>query len=265
MPGAAGVIRRALLIWGWGHLTLGDRRGWLLVLLEPLAIAGLLLAAWSLIDGTSWLAVFVPLLALLVVWVGQAIHAHRRAIALGRAPGGELALAWILPLAMAVVSAFWLVGGRHGSPAATVEAYMDAWRAGQPSAATGLFADAGLDAAALGAFWSDQSSELAEQLTQGRATFGPESGLDPARPFGSLRVTQREPSAAGEVSFRVEIVRSERFETTLLGFITTAAQRTIVVQPLVQLTLREERTGGSWLASSSWRVVGVWGGGKRLP
>ena len=257
VPGAAGVLRRALLIWGWGHVTLGDRRGWLLVLFQPLAIGGLALAAGQLIDGTRWLAVFVPLVALLVFWVGQAVHAHRRAIALGGAPGGELQLALFLPFAFALLTVFWLVGGRHGSPASTVEAYMDAWQAGRPDAAAGLFPDTNLETAALQHFWVDQSSELVTRISDGRAAFGPVSGLDPARPFNSLRVSELATSVAGEAAFTVEIVRTERFETTLLGIIPVAAQRTIVVAPVAQITLHEEPASAGLLPSSTWRVVAV--------
>lgn len=259
------MLRRALLIWGWGHITLGDRRGWLLVLLQPLAIGGLLLATWQLIDGTRWLALFVPLVALLVVWVGQAVHAHRRATALEGAPGGELQLALFLPFAFAALTAFWLIGGRHGSPASTVEAYMDAWRAGRPDAAAGLFPGLSLDPAALQRFWADQSSELATSLSDGRATYGELSGLDPARPFDSLRVSELATDIPGQATFSVEIVRTESFETTMLGIIPVAAQRTIVVAPVAQLTLREEPTRAGLLPSSTWGVVAVWTEDSHIP
>jgi hypothetical protein len=264
VPGAAGVLRRALLLWGWGHITLGDRRGWLLVLLQPLAIGGLLLAAWELIDGTRWLVVFVPLVVLLVFWVGQAVHAHRRATALGGAPGGELQLALFLPFAFALLTTFWLIGGHHGSPASTVEAYMDAWQSGRPDAAVGLFPDPNPDPAALQRFWAGQSSELVTRLSEGRTTYGPLSGLDPARPFNSLRVTELE-AVSGSATFNIEIVRTERFETTMLGIIPMGAQRTIVVAPVAQITLREEPTRGGLLASSTWSIVTVWTSDSHVP
>jgi hypothetical protein len=265
VPGAASVLRRALLIWGWGHIALGDRRGWLLVLLQPLAIGGLLIAGWQLIDGTLWLAVFVPLVVLLVFWVGQAVNAHRRAVALGGAPGGELQLALFLPVVLAVLTAFWLIGGRHGSAASTVEAYMDAWEAGRPDAAASLFPDSDLDTAALQRFWADQSSWLATQLSEGRATFGEISGLDPVRPFDSLRVSEVATPAPGEATFSVEIVRTETFETSLLGILPMSGQRTIVVQPVEQITLREHPASTSWLPSSTWGVVAVWASQGHIP
>jgi hypothetical protein len=265
MPGAAGVLRRALLIWGWGHITLGDRRGWLLVLLQPLAIGGLLLAAWQLIDSTGWLVVFVPLVGLITFWVGQAVHAHRRATALGGAPGGELQLALFLPFALALLTAFWLVGGRHGSAASTVEAYMDAWRANRPDAAADLFTDSNFDTAVLQRFWTSQSSEMAAILLEGRATYGPLSGLDPVHPFDSLRVSEGATATPGQATFSVEIVRTESYETTMLGVIPVAAQRTIVVQPVAQITLSEQPASTSELPTSTWRVVTVWASEEHIP
>ena len=250
--GAAGILRRSLIVWGWGHVALGDRRGWLLVLLQPLAILGLAFAAWQLIDGTRWLAVFVPLVLLLVFWIGQAVHAHRRAIALGAAPGGELQLAFFLPVVLAVVSAFWLVGGRHGSPASAVEAYMAAWAANRPDIAVGLYGDANHQPSELSAFWDDLGTKLSAAVSNGRATYGTTSGLDPGRPFRNLRVTQ-----TGPTSFAVELVRSESYQTTLLGFIPTAGQRTVVVEPVLSINVIEQPGAGGWLQSSTWRIASV--------
>jgi hypothetical protein len=249
--GAAGVLRRSLLIWGWGHIALGDGRGWLLVLLQPLALAAWLFAAWELIDGTRWLAVFLPLVALLVFWVGQAVHAHRRAMAVGAAPGGELQLVWFLPVVLALVSAFWLVGGRHGSPVSAVEEYMDAWEANRTDLAVGLFSDDRPSETVLAAIWAEQRISLTAAIEQARATYGPSSGLDPRRPFRSLRVTQTGPTA-----FSVELVRSESYQTTLLGFIPTAGQRTVVVGPVIWITVTEKPVR-SLLPSSVWRIHGI--------
>lgn len=246
--GAAGVLRRSLLIWGWGHIALGDRRGWLLVLLQPIALAGLLIAAWQLIDGTRWLAVFLPLVALLVFWVGQAVNAHQRALALGAAPGGELQLAWFLPAVLAVVSAFWLVGGRHGSPASAVEAYMTAWQSDRPDVAVALYGGGAPAAADVAQLWLQERAWLHSAIEQALATYGPTSGLDTARPFNSLRVSQSAPT-----HFVVELVRSESYQTTILGFIPTAGQRTVVVTPLLDVAVVEEPVAG-YLPSTVWRI-----------
>jgi hypothetical protein len=221
------------------------------VLLQPVAIAGVLFAAWQLIDGTRWLAVFLPLVALLVLWVSQAVHAHWRALAVGATPGGELQLALFLPVLLAVVSAFWLVGGRHGSPASAVEAYMTAWRSDRPDLALALYGADSIDSTDVANLWTRERAWLASEIARARATYGPASGLDPARPFSSLRVTQ---SAPGH--FIVELVRGESYETTILGFIPTAGQRTVVVAPLLAIAVVEEPVTG-YLPSSVWRIANV--------
>jgi hypothetical protein len=221
------------------------------VLLQPIAIAGLAFAAWQLIDGTRWLAVFLPLVLLLVFWVGQAVHAHQRALALGAASGGELQLAWFLPVVLALFSAFWLVGGRHGSPTSAVEEYMAAWEANRPDLAVGLFSDDRPPESVLAALWQERRTSLTAAMEQARATYGPSSGLDPTRPFRSLRVTQTGPTA-----FTVELVRSESYETAILGFIPTAGQRTVVVEPVMWITVNERSVPGL-LPSSVWRIQGM--------
>ena len=42
LPTGASVLRRSLVVWGLGQLAIGDRRGWLLLLAQPLAIVGLI-------------------------------------------------------------------------------------------------------------------------------------------------------------------------------------------------------------------------------
>ena len=139
LPSGASVLRRGLFIWGLGHIAIGDKRGWLLMALQPLVIVGLLLIAVQLIDGTRWIIVFLPLVAILAFWLAQAIHAYRRAVELGAKPGGEMQAAAFLPVAVAVLTVFWLVGGRHGSPAATLEAYAVALLTGKSDAAAHLY------------------------------------------------------------------------------------------------------------------------------
>jgi hypothetical protein len=254
VPQPAQVLRRALFIWGWGHVTLGDRRGWLFAVIQVLAIADWLILAVQLIDGTRWLAVFVPLVLIIVFWVGQAVHAYRRAIRLGGAPGGELQLAAFLPLVLAVFTAFWLIGGRHGSAASTVEAYMEAWQADRPDVAANLYGRVPPDQKSISDLWFSEHSTLVAELTNGQVSYGKESGLDPARPFSSLRVTQTDPNR-----FLVEVVRSERFATTLLGIVPTAGVRTVVVGPVMQILVAEVPRPDAPLQPSSWRILDVTG------
>ncbi len=70
LPSGASVLRRGLFIWGLGHISIGDRRGWLLMALQPIVIVGLLMVAVQLIDGTRWIIVFPPLAAILAFWLG---------------------------------------------------------------------------------------------------------------------------------------------------------------------------------------------------
>ena len=254
------MLRRALLFWGLGHLALGDPRGWVLLVLQPLAIASVTWVALQLIDGTRWLVVFAPLLVLLIVWVGQAVDAHRRAIRLGATPGGEMQVAAFLPFALIVLTLFWLVGGRHGSPAATVEAYIEAWMDDRPEAAAALF-EAPMPAQHVTLQWTSTSTEIERLLESGRNTYGEQSGLDPDRPFNSLRVTQVEEPSGGAV-FIVEIVRSERFATTVLGVIPTAAQRTVVVQPVLSIALVEQTDTSTLLPNGRWLIAVVYQVGR---
>jgi hypothetical protein len=202
-------------------------------MLQPLAMIALFVVGIQLIDGTRWLVVFPPLAVLIVVWIGQAVHAHQRAIQLGAAPGGEVQVAVLMPLGVALLTLYWLVGGRHGSPSATLEEYVVAWMSNRPDAA------------------------------QAAATYGPTSGLDPDSPFDNLRFGDPQTAANGTVAVTVDIVRHQRVETMVLGVIPTASQQTVLVEHAGLITLGlEPRTSPAWLpfgqlASSAWLIEGV--------
>jgi hypothetical protein len=51
-------------------------------------------------------------------------------------------------------------------------------------------------------------------------------------------------------------VRSESYQTTLLGFIPTAGQRTVVVAPVLAIDVFEQQLDGT-LPSSIWRISSV--------
>jgi hypothetical protein len=234
------------------------RSGWLLLIAQPVAIAVVAILSVAFIDGTRWLVVFVPLILLFVVWIGQARDAYQRALRAGYAPGGEWAIVAVLPIMLTALTVFWLVGGRHGSPSATLQAYADAWIADRPDVAAQLFvaprAPEDMDRR-----WDADRNAVVERITRARATYGPESGLDPGRPFDSLRF--REVAATdGRVAMVGEIVRSRRVQTTLLGFIPTAGQETVVVEPDVTVWLSlQPQTAPDWLAilpvdSFVWKI-----------
>lgn len=267
LPAAAAVLRRGLVIWGLGHLAIGDRRGWLLLLLHPLAIVGVLVVAIGLIDGTRWLVVFPPLVVLLVVWVGQAIHAYHRAIDRGAKPGGELQAALFLPVAVLVLTTFWLVGGRHGSPSATLEAYVVAWMSARPDAAVTLYASPP-DVGQLDARWIAQIAYLQQRVTGLAGTYGETSGLDPDRPFDNLRFRDPIATPDGSEIVVVDIVRRQQVENMILGIIPTAGQETVLVEQAGTLRLRlMEQVGPAWLPvgalrSYVWKIDAVDIGGQ---
>ncbi|MDP8904134.1 MAG: hypothetical protein M3N29_02245 [Chloroflexota bacterium] len=191
-----------------------------------------------LIDGTRWIIVFPALVLFLAAWIGQAVNAQRRALELGAAPGGEMQVVLVLPIVAALVSAFWLIGGDGGSAAATLREYVAAWRAGQPEAAAALFVER-VDADTLAATWQLHERELTERVDAAAATFGPTSGINPARPFNSLRFLEHPAASdADEVTVGIDIVRRQRVETMLLGIIPTATQQTVVVDELGLVRLR---------------------------
>lgn len=256
------MLRRALLLWGLGHLALGDRRGLLLAIAHPLAVAGMLVLAALLIDGTRWMLVFPALLLFLVIWLGQALNAHRRAVALGAEPGGELQVALFLPVVVAIVTAFWLVGGSHGGSATTLREYVSAWEDGRPDVAAGLFA-APVDPAALAAGWTEEEAYLRRRVTEAAALYGATSGIDPDQPFNSLRFIELPATTPDGALVEVEIVRRQRVETVLLGFIPTATQETVVVEELGTIRLRSlPAPSPVWLPSVRtgarvWRIEAV--------
>lgn len=258
MPSAAATLRRALFIWGLGHLALGDRRGWLLLGLQVASIGALAIAGPPLIEGSRWIVLLPALLLIVMLWVAQAVHAHQKAVELGGAPGGELQIAWLLPLIVIVLTAFWLVGGQRASPTATLQQYVAAWHADRPGFAASLF-HRPMAAEELAATWDRHERHLIDRVTAGEVSFGAFSGLDPARPFDGLRfvelVDQRSTTGA---AFAIEITRRERIETTLFGLLPTATQQTVLVERLgLVRVIGEPSAADSWLPARRWLIEEV--------
>ncbi len=241
---------------------LGYRRGWLLLIAQPIAILTVAVLAIVLIDGTRWLIVFPPLLVLLVVWVVQAIDAHQRAIRMGAAPGGEMSIVVVLPVALTVLTLFWLLGGRHGSANATLQQYIEAWVRDRPEVAATLFV-APQSASSVSALWSAEEDALDGRIGAAQASYGSDSGLDPDRPFDSLRFRNPAPGGDGRVSVVVEIVRNERIQTTILGVIPTAGQQEVVVGRDMTIWLQQEQQPPpTWLPFAglelySWKISSI--------
>ncbi len=215
-----------------------------------------------MVDGTRWLAVFPLLAAIVGVWVAQAIHAHRSALERGYAPGGELRVMLLIGLAVLVLTGYWLVGGRHGSPGATLAEYLDAWQSGRAEeAAPLLIADPSADE--LRSAWADQDRQLRDAVANAAAVYGGEAGLDPQQPFNSLRFTEADKGTAGEATINVDLVRLQRVESSVLGVVPTARQQTVVVdrQLVIRLALVPQ-PGLAWLPdgildSFSWEISSI--------
>lgn len=241
---------------------LGDRRGWLLLIAQPIAIAVVAILAVVLIDGTRWLAVFPPLLVLMVFWVAQAVDAYQRAIKMGGEATGALAILVLLPVALTLLTLYWLLGGRHGSPTATLQEYVEAWVSNRPEAAAPLFATP-RTAESVSAQWAAEAAILSQHIGAAYATYGDESGLDPDRPFDSLRF--RDPVSAGDgrVSMTVELVRNERVQSTVLGIIPTAGQQEVVVEHDMTVWLEQQsQAAPSWmpvdgLENYTWKISAI--------
>ena len=229
---------------------------------QPLAIVGMLIISAQLIDGTRWLILFPPLAALLAIWLAQALSAYRRAVAMGAAPTGELQAALFLPIAVAILTAFWLVGGRHGTPAATLESYALAWMNRQPDAAVSLYA-APPASATLSAAWDAEERYLGDRIRALAAQYGPTSGLNPDKPFDSIRFADPVAAGTGRQTVDLEIVRRERVENMLFGIVPTATQETVVVESAGTLILEmvpdvaPDWLPFAWLDSFAWRITEV--------
>lgn len=270
VPSARTVLRRALLIWGLGHLALGDRRGLILLVAQPVAVAAWLLGAVQLIGGDGWLILFPALLVLIAVHLGQAVHAQRRALALGATPGGELQIAWLMAAIALVVAGFWLAAGDHAAPDATLAEYVAAWQADRVDIGTTLFVGP-IDADELGSSWQAQRDYIGQRVADAAARYGTASGLDAAAPFNSLRfslLSRADAAAAGDAIVAIDIVRFERVEAQLFGVIPTASRQIVTVERAGLITLRAEPADppsrlpfelpdALRLASSEWRLVGV--------
>ena len=137
-PDPGRVLQRALIVWGWGHLSIGRSfLGGALLLAE---VAVLLVLAWltiGLADSSAYLVPFLGGVGFLVAWGAQAVHAYRAAQA--ARPAGSptperspaTAIGWLsLPL-LAWGAGFWLIGAGAATPAATLDRFVSAWTAGE--------------------------------------------------------------------------------------------------------------------------------------
>jgi hypothetical protein len=131
------VLRRALLVWGAGHLAVGRRAlGWTLVVIEVVAAFVVGWLTIGLANSSAYLVPFLAGVAFLAAWAWQAVDAYRHArsaeAAAGPVPERSPAVAagWLaLPL-LAWFAGFWLIGADGSTPAAALDRFVTDWSAG---------------------------------------------------------------------------------------------------------------------------------------
>ncbi|HVL54104.1 MAG TPA: hypothetical protein VM344_07555 [Vitreimonas sp.] len=264
---AGGALRRSLLIWGWGQLAAGDRRGWLGPPSQVAAVVGLVLAA-PYAASTAAPIVYLALAGAGTAWVAIAVHAWRHAArrrdALGEAPGsGAAGLLWLAPLAVVAGAGFWIVAGDAAEPGLVLDGYLEDWRNGQLDSAAARFATA-TPVEALAAAWQRQDSALRNAAVRIVAA-EPASLVDPDRPAGGLRWIDLGVTAAGERAFIAEIARDEMVRDHLFGLLPTTSRRLVAVEQVGRVEIRAVEIGrGAFGPIVSWRLVRVEVAGERF-
>jgi hypothetical protein len=252
---------------GWGLLATGDRRGVLVLVIAIAWLIGLGTIAAPYADGTAATLVFLAGAGLAIFWAAQALFAWRRAVrrreaaGLATDDGGAMALLWLAPVVVAAATVFWSIAGGGAGPGARGASYAEAWWAGRAERASAGFVEA-LDAATLEAAWERQSPRLRNLLVSAAAQAGPAGGIDPDRPFDSIRSTEEPGDGADGTTrtIRLELVRRVAVRDSLLGFLQTTSQRLEPVADVGTIELRLVRTPGpveGMPRVESWRIVRV--------
>jgi hypothetical protein len=274
---ARGALRRSLVLWGWGQLATGDRRG---IALAGLELAWLGAFAWAvppLLDGALDTAVFVAVLSFVGVWGVVAVDAYRRAIRRRAAfdlpgpDGGATDLLWLAPVVIVGVTVLWSVGGTLARADATLARYLSDWRTGDTADASTIFVGTP-NPDELSVAWSGQLARLRNEIVRLAAVGGNAAGLDPERPFESIRFTDaaRSQDAAPEGGVRrvrVAIVRREAVRGSFLGLFPTSSQVLVPVTDLgwIELQARTRPAGRLGVPDSPvWLVASMDLLGERL-
>jgi hypothetical protein len=231
--GAAG---RSLAIPGLGLLATGDRSG---AAIAVVAVAGLTLAFAIALPYAPGTTVAIPFLigaAAILAWAGQAVASWRRAARRtarhGLEPGGALVLLAMAPLVAAGATAYWAIAGDGASPAARTAAYVTAWWDGRVESGVAAFA-APPGSTTLEAVWGRQGARLRNLALSAAAVTGPSGGIDPDRPFASIRTTELPLGTAadgGRRTFRLELVRQVAADGRVLGLPATSTRLVSVVE-----------------------------------
>jgi hypothetical protein len=254
-----GALRRSLLIWGWGQVVAGDRRGWLGPPVQIAALAALVAGAPTLVAGTNGELAFIAGAALLGAWALIAVHAHRRAArrraALDLPPGdaGAAELLWFAPLVIALSSGFWIAAGDAGDPGVLLDLYVADWRAGRAVDAAGRFVSRP-EPAALSEAWNRQGAALHNRLVAIAAAAGPNGGIDPDHPLDTVRWVDAGVTESGGRLVALEVARVETIEGQLFGILPTSSQRLVTLAHLGQIELRLVDRPGS-AGGVVWRIA----------
>ncbi|MGH2407057.1 MAG: hypothetical protein ACRDF7_03110 [Candidatus Limnocylindrales bacterium] len=255
------VVTLALIGWGLGHVALGLRRGWLLLAAEVVALLLLIGIGLPRIEGDAVDGIFLAVVLFFVIWVAQVIDAYRRAAHVGAPPGSAIGVLALLPVAVLVFSAFWMVGGAAATASATLDRYVDAWRHGRPDAADHLLL-VPMGPAAMTARWTAADAVIGSRLKALAGSLGPGSGFDAQRPFTNLEFRLQPSTGAADARVSIVVVRHVSIRSSFLGLVPTAVQQTEVLDQIgtIDLTavpLMPSGGLGDWPATQAWRVVGL--------
>jgi hypothetical protein len=261
-----------MLIWGWGQLATGDRRGWLLLALQPVGIALLAWVGPALADGPGVSLAYAGGVALLAGWAAVAVHAYRRAARrrlLVELPGPDGGAIWLLvlaPIAIAASSLFWGLAGRAADPATVLDRYVADWRAGRAGEAIARFARSPGSTSLVHELWDAQLTALRNELVRLVPRAGPGGGIDPDAPFETVRWVDAGPTPTGGRLVALEVSRRETVHGLLLGLLPVSSQRFVPLERLGTIELAPVAAGapfapagplpdGPWAVS--WRIVKV--------
>jgi hypothetical protein len=233
-----GAVRRSLVVWGWGHVATGDRRGFLLAVTEVACLAAFAWFAPPLLDGSLVIAIFGAGAAFLAAWGAIAILAYRRAVK-GRLAdgsddrdGGAAELLWLAPVAIVGMTVLWAIGGSLARSDATLARYVHDWQTGNAEGAVSLFVTPP-PPADLEVIWERQLATLRNELVSLEAE-GAGGGVQPDEPFASMRFVEPTDGAGTGDTRRVdvEIVRRETIRGSFLGLFPTTSQVLVPVADL---------------------------------
>ena len=265
---------RSIVLPGWGLVATGDRRGLGVAVVALVGILVLVLIGLPYADGTAVSLVFLAGAALAIGWAGQALLAWRRAVRrrelldLPTDDGGAMSVLWLAPVVVVAATVFWSFSGAGASPDARAAAYAESWWRGRAEPAAAGFAPP-LDAAVLDEAWARQDARLRNLLVTAAAETGASGGIDPDRPFESIRFTEEAVGASPTTrTVRMDIVKRVLVRDTVLGVVATTSLELVPVADVGVIELRLEELPGpipALPASTSWRIVRVVALGETIP